>query len=75
MRRFRLSTLMLLIVIAALVVALVMERNRSARLEQQLSKRKTPKRRIVSFMKFAATPGGERPPAVEIPESKEEAKR
>jgi hypothetical protein len=38
MKRFRLSTLMLLIVIAALIVALVMERRRSARLERQLPK-------------------------------------
>ena len=36
MKRFRLSTLMLLIVIAALVVALVRERGRSARLERQV---------------------------------------
>ncbi len=38
MKRVRLGTLMLLIVIAALAVALVMERNRSSRLEQQLPK-------------------------------------
>ena len=38
MKRVRLSTLMLLIVIAALAVALVMERNRSSRVEQQLPK-------------------------------------
>ena len=36
MKQFRLSTLMLLIVIAGLCVALMMERNRSARLERQL---------------------------------------
>jgi hypothetical protein len=35
MKRFRLSTLMLLVVIAGLGIALVKERERSARLEQR----------------------------------------
>jgi hypothetical protein len=57
-------------VIAALVVSLVMERNRSARLEQQLPKYKLYKRRLVTLMKLEAAPGGERPLAAEIPEPK-----
>jgi hypothetical protein len=68
MRRIRLSTLMLLIVIAALVVALVMERNRSARLERQIPSYK-------SYMKAAAKPGSERPLSVGIPKPKEENER
>jgi hypothetical protein len=39
MRRFRLSTLMLLIVIAALVVALVMQYRREARLRIELERK------------------------------------
>jgi hypothetical protein len=39
MRRFRLSTLMLLIVIAALVIALVMQHRREARLRIELERK------------------------------------
>ena len=36
MKRFRLSTLLLLVVIAALAIALAMERNQSAALERRI---------------------------------------
>lgn len=71
MRRIRLSTLMLLIVIAALVVALVMERQRSARLEKRLPKYMTSKMKFVPLAKAAAKPGGGRPPVVGIRKLKE----
>jgi len=46
MRRFRLSTLMLLIVLAALGIALVVEYRRAARLEAEL------KAQITRFWKY-----------------------
>jgi hypothetical protein len=72
MRRIRLSTLMLLIVIAALVVALVVERNRSAWLERQVPRAIEIKPMIKSYGKAAAkSGGGERPVAVGTPRPKE----
>jgi hypothetical protein len=76
MKRFRLSTLMLLIVIAALGVALVMERNRSARLEKQLPKYVLYKATAISTAKTVGkAEGGRRPVGVEKSETKEGAKK
>lgn len=72
MRRFRPGTLMLLIVIAAIVVALVMERNRSARPEGQSPKHTLDKILMNVFRKrFAKSDGGGRPEAVGTPKSRE----
>ncbi len=71
MRRLRLGTLMLLVVIAALVVALVRERTRSARLEKQVPKY------TVSWPANAKTRGiaigGSRPAGVKASEKKDGA--
>jgi Flp pilus assembly protein TadB len=72
MRRIRLSTLMLLIVIAALIVALVMERNRSARLERQVPKAVDMQARLLSSAKTKGKAvGGRQPAGVEASEAKE----
>lgn len=52
MKRFRLSTLMLLVVIAGLSVALVMERDRCARLEKRKPKYKLTQGSAVGFLKL-----------------------
>lgn len=72
MRRFRLGTLMLLIVIAAIVVAMLMERNRSARPEGQWPKYTLDKVLRNLFRKAVAkSGGGGRPAAVGTPKSRE----
>jgi hypothetical protein len=73
MRRIRLSTLMLLIVIAALIVALVMERNRSARLERQVPQVVDIQAMLISRAKTKGKAvGGRQPAGVEAPGAKEE---
>ena len=72
MRRSWPGTLMLLLVIAAVVVALVMERNRSARPEEQWPKYTLDKVLMRLFRKAAAkSDGGGRPVAVGTPKSRE----
>jgi hypothetical protein len=69
MKRVRLSTLMLLVVIAALCVALGMERNRASRLEQRLPKFQVIK--LPSAKLRGKVRGVERPSAVEPKEVSE----